>query len=190
MNRCGYAEWNRQGMKIELLMTLQAVHILAAVGLIGASVYNFFILRPALRAIPPPQAVVISQKTGLSLAILIWIALGLLVSSGVYRLYLMELLGDVFTVDFYSRQYGRWLVVMMGGFLATLVIAAVITFQLRPALIRKLSVDSQPGPADMVRRQQLQMAYSQRLDYLSLASIIAAVIAALAGSSLRMGGWF
>lgn len=172
------------------LMTLRLIHILAAAALVGSVVFNYVILRPALLLIPPPQAVVIAQRTGTAFAILGWVTLGLLVLSGALRLHLQGMLAALFTPDFYTTAYGRALGLMVFFWLVTLVNSSIMVFILRPTLLRKLPVEPNPGLSDVVKRQAAQAVASKWLGRLQLATVIAAMLALVAGGSVMFGGLF
>jgi uncharacterized membrane protein len=173
-----------------VLMTLRIIHILAAAGLVGSVIFNYFILRPALRLIPPAHAVVIAQRTGSSFAILGWVTLGLLLLSGALRLYFQGLLGALLTLDFYATAYGRSLGLMVLFWLVTVLNSGIMVFVLRPTLLRKLSVQSNPGLSDVTKRQAAQLAASWWLERLQLVTVIAAIVALIAGASVMLGGFF
>jgi len=172
------------------LMALRIIHILAAAGLVGSVIFNYFLLRPALRLIPPPHAVVIAQRVGNAFTILGWSALGLLLVTGLLRLYLQGLLGALFNSQFYTTGYGRWLAVMVFFWLVTLTSSAIMTFALRPTLLKKLPVHSNPGLGDVEKRRAAQLAASRRMEQLQLVTVIAATLALVAGASIMFGGLF
>ena len=171
-----------------MLLTLRIIHILAAAALVGSVIFNYAILRPALRLVPPAHAVVIAQRTGSAFAILGWVTLGLLGLSGALRLYLQGLLGALITPGFYATAYGRSLGLMVFFWLVTVVNSGIMVFVLRPVLLRKLSVHSNPGLSDVTKRQAMQAAASRWLERLQLVTVIAATLALVAGASVLFGG--
>lgn len=170
-----------------MLLTLRTIHILAAAFLVGAVIFNYFLLRPSLRLIPPAHAVVIAQRVGNLFTYLGWIALGLLVLSGFFRL------GDpmaLLTLELYKTSYGRALGLMIFFWFLTVVSSTIMTFVLRPKLVRKLPVDSNPTLADVEKRRADQMAASAWLDRLQLLNVITSTLALIAGASVSLGGLF
>jgi hypothetical protein len=65
-----------------------------------------------------------------------------------------------------------------------------MTFALRPKLMKKLAVSSNPTLADVEKRRQDQMTSSARLDRFQLINLITSTLALVAGASIAMGGLF
>jgi uncharacterized membrane protein len=170
-----------------VLLTLRIIHILAAGVLVGSVIFNYFLLRPALRLIPPAHAVVVAQRVGNLFTYTGWTALGLLFLSGLLRL------GDpsiILKLDFYTSGYGRSLGMMIIFWFLTVVSSTIMTFTLRPKLMKKLSVSSNPTLADVEKRRADQMYASTWMDRLQLANVITATLALVAGASIAFGGLF
>lgn len=170
-----------------MLLTLRIIHILAAGVLVGSVIFNYFLLRPALRLIPPAHAVVVAQRVGNLFTYTGWTTLGLLFLSGLLRL------GDpsiILKLDFYTSGYGRSLGMMIIFWFLTVVSSTIMTFTLRPKLMKKLSVSSNPTLADVEKRRADQMYASTWMDRLQLANVIAATLALVAGASIAFGGLF
>lgn len=170
-----------------MLLTLRIIHILAAGVLVGSVIFNYFLLRPALRLIPPAHAVVVAQRVGNLFTYTGWTALGLLFLSGLLRL------GDpsiILKLDFYTSGYGRSLGMMIIFWFLTVVSSTIMTFTLRPKLMKKLSVSSNPTLADVEKRRADQMYASTWMDRLQLANVITATLALVAGASIAFGGLF
>ena len=74
---------------MQMLLTLRLIHIFSAAFLVGAGIFNYFLLRPTLRLIPPAHAVVVAQRVGTLFTYLGWTALVLLFLSGLSRLYML-----------------------------------------------------------------------------------------------------
>lgn len=172
-----------------LLLVLRVVHILAAAVLVGAVVFNYFLVRPALRLIPPAHAVVIAQRVGTSFTVLGWVALGLLFLTGALRVLLQGLLGALLSVHVFTTGHGRSLGLMVFFWFVTVVTSAVMTFVLRPTLMRKLSVRSSPQLGDVARRQAAQLAAAGWMERLQLVAVIASTAALVAGASVLLGGF-
>lgn len=170
-----------------MLLTLRIIHILSAAVLVGSVIFNYFLLRPALRLIPPAHAVVVAQRVGNLFTYTGWTALGLLFLSGLLRL------GDpsiILKLDFYTSGYGRSLGMMIIFWFLTVVSSTIMTFTLRPKLMKKLSVSSNPTLADVEKRRADQMYASTWMDWLQLANVITATLALVAGASIAFGGLF
>ncbi|MFQ5849796.1 MAG: hypothetical protein ACE5JU_04305 [Candidatus Binatia bacterium] len=175
---------------IKVVLTLRIIHIFAAAILVGSVIFNYFFLRPALNLIPPAHAVVVAQRVGTIFTYLGWIALTLLVFSGVLRLYYNEDLGAIFTLELYTTSYGRALGMMILFWFLTVVSSAIMTFFLRPRLMKKLSVTANPSLADVERRRTTQMAASVWVDRLQLIIVFTSTLALIAGASVVHGGLF
>jgi uncharacterized membrane protein len=173
-----------------LLLTLKITHDVAAAVLVGSVIFNYFLLRPALPLIPPAHAVVIAQRVGNLFTYTGWTALGFLFLSGILRLYYGGNLGFIITLDLYTRGHGRSLALMIFFWFIAVVSSSIMTWVLRPRLIRKLSVSSNPTLADVERRRATQMEASVWLDRFQLTNLIASILALIAGVSVAYGGLF
>ena len=74
------------------MLIVREVHVLSAIILVGAIVFNYGFLRPALNKIPPAHAVVVNQRVGTIFTIIGLTCLGLLLASGITRLLLVGML--------------------------------------------------------------------------------------------------
>ncbi|HXG52727.1 MAG TPA: hypothetical protein VNN77_15125 [candidate division Zixibacteria bacterium] len=173
-----------------MLLTLNLIHDLAAAFWVGSVIFNYFLLRPALTLIPAPHAVVISQRVGTVFLYSGWTALSLLGLSGVSRLYLTGDLGILLSSGLWAYGHGRSLALMILAWLVTVVNVAVISFVLRPRLIQKLPVDSDPSLADVEKRRTAQIKAYAWLERLNLINVAVALLAAAAGASIVEGGLF
>ena len=173
-----------------MVLTLRIIHIFAAAVWVGSVIFNFYLLRPALRLIPAAHAVVIAQRVGTLFTYTGWTALGLLVFSGALRLHYNEDLAQIFTLELYTTSYGRALGMMIFFWFLTVVDVAIISFVLRPRLIRKLSASSNPMLADVEKRRVTQIEASLWLDRLNLINVITSTLALIAGASAVFGGLF
>jgi len=173
-----------------MLLTLRIIHILAAGVLVGSVIFNYFLLRPALRLIPPAHAVVIAQRVGTLFTYTGWTALVLLFLSGLTRLYLTGDLGILISHELYVHGHGRSLALMILSWFVTIVSSSIMTFVLRPRLMRKLPVSSNPTLADVEKRRTTQMESSAWLDRLQLLNVITSTLALIAGASIVFGGLF
>jgi len=173
-----------------MLFTLRLIHDIAAAFWIGSVLFNYFLLRPALLLIPAAHAVVVSQRVGTIFLYTGWTALTLLLLSGLGRLYLMGDLGVLFSPELLVYGHSRSLGVMVLAWLITVVNVAVISFVLRPRLIQKLAVGSNPSFADVEKRRAAQVSAYQWLERINMINTVVATVALLAGASIVEGGLF
>lgn len=170
------------------LLLLRSIHDLAAATLVGSVIFNYFLLRPALRLIPPAHALVITRRVGQLSSYIDWTALVLLFVTGLLRLYYTERLGFVFTLDLFAHGPGRSLALMIFFWFLALIISLLMTPALRTKLMPKLlgGAISNP-PAGEKNRTTQEATY---LDRLQLASVVAVTLALIAGASIAYGGLF
>jgi uncharacterized membrane protein len=173
---------------LTLLLILRIIHILAASYLLGSSVYGYYLLRPALTLIPPAHSVVIAQRVGTLFTYTGWTAMVLVFLSGIFRVYLTGRLPLLFSLDLYAHGPGRALALMIFFWLVSVVSSSIMTFALRPRLIRKLLVSSNPTLADVEKRRTTQIAASKWLENLQLVNLIAWTLSAIFGASVSLGG--
>jgi uncharacterized membrane protein len=171
-----------------LLLTLRIIHALSAAVLVGFTIFNYFILRPVLRLIPPAHAVVVAQRVGTLFTYTGWTALVLLLLTGVLRLYYTGDLEVVFTLDLYAHGHGRSLAIMILSWFVTVVTSSIMTFVLRPKVMKKLVVSANPSLADVEKRRVAQIAASAWLERLQLVIVIFSTLALIAGVSIMYGG--
>ena len=87
-------------MRIALLFRiLRAVHIYAAIVLVGSIIFNTGILMPALRRIPPAHSAVVSQKIGSGLMWLGGSAIFFLGVTGFVRAWMLGEIPLLFSTD-------------------------------------------------------------------------------------------
>ena len=175
---------------LTLLLILRLIHIIAAATLVGSVIFNYFLLRPTLKLIPPAHAVVIAQRVGSLFTYTGWTALILLFLSGLLRVYYTGRLWLLVSFDLYAHAPGRALALMLLFWLLTVASSTYMTFALRPKLMKKLAVSSNPTLADVEKRRQDQMTSSARLDRFQLINLITSTLALVAGASIAMGGFF
>ncbi len=172
------------------LLILRIIHIAAASYLVGSSIYGYYLVRPALTLIPPAHSVVVAQRVGTLFTYTGWTAIGLALLSGILRLYLVGRLPLLFTLDLYSHGPGRALALMILCWLVSVGSSSVMTFGLRPRLIRRLLVSSNPTLADVEKRRTTQIAAGKWLERFQLTNLIAWSLAAIFGASVSFGGIF
>ena len=175
---------------LTLLLILRIIHIGAASYLVGSSLYGYYLLRPALTLIPPAHSVVVAQRVGTLFTYTGWTAIGLALLKGILRLYLIGRLPLVFTLDLYAHGPGRSLALMILCWLVSVVSSSIMTFGLRPRLIRRLLVSSNPTLADVEKRRTTQIAAGTWLERFQLTNLIAWALAAIFGTSISFGGIF
>ncbi len=172
----------------EVLLTLRLVHITSAAVLVGGVFFNHFLLRPALARISPAQQGVVSAAIGKSFVYLAWGTLILLIASGFLRLHAMGTLSLLWEASFWSTSYGRWLAIMIGGWVVATLDATLLTFIARPLLMRRLPLIPRPTVDDMTGRREGQIQVGLWVDRLILLNLIATVVSMIAGGSLLFGG--
>jgi len=175
---------------MQMLLALRLIHIFSAAFLVGAAIFNYFLLRPALRLIPPAHAVVVAQRVGTLFTYLGWTALVLLFLSGLSRLYMLGALNILADPELYTTSYGRSLGFMILFWFLTVASSTYMTFVLRPKLMNKLSVSANPTLADVEKKRAAQMSSSTLLDRFQLANVITAILALISGTSLLHNGLF
>ncbi|MBI4289063.1 MAG: hypothetical protein HY671_11635 [Chloroflexi bacterium] len=167
---------------------VREVHVLSAIILVGAIVFNYTFVTPELNKIPAAYPVVVIQKVG---TVFTWVGLttlGLLLATDLTRLFLVGLWAYLMDPFFYPDRYGRWLAVMLVGWTAVLAGSLIMTFMLRPKLTHKLPFGPNPTPADVDRRRPARIAVSNLLDKLQPINLIFGVLVAVAGAPLIIGG--
>ncbi|MFQ5851427.1 MAG: hypothetical protein ACE5JU_12660 [Candidatus Binatia bacterium] len=173
-----------------MLLILRIIHVLSAAVLVGFTLFSYFVLRPVLQLIPPAHAVVVAQRVGTLFTYTGWTALGLLFLSGVLRLYYAGDLVVIFSLDLYAHGHGRSLAIMILSWFVTVATSSIMTFVLRPRVMKKLAVNSNPSLADVEKRRTAQIAASTWLERLQLVIVIFSTLALIAGVSIMYGGLF
>jgi hypothetical protein len=134
--------------------------------------------------------VVVAQRVGTLFTYTGWTAIGLALLSGLLRLFIIGRLGLLFTLDLYAHGPGRALALMIFCWFVSVGSSSVMTFGLRPKLIRKLLVSSNPTLADVEKRRTTQMSAGVWLERFQLTNLIAWSLAALFGAAVSFGGIF
>jgi uncharacterized membrane protein len=177
-------------MTVTLLLTFKIIHDFSAALWVGSVIFNYFLLRPAVTLIPAAHGVVVLQRVGTVFLYVGWAALLLLFASGVLRLYVSNQLESVLSLEFLGHSQGRSLAIMLFFWLVTVINVAFISFVLRPKLIQKLAVSSNPTLADVEKRRAAQIAASKWLDQINLINVFTSTLALIAGGSIAYGGLF
>ena len=165
------------------LQLLRVVHIFSAIFLVGAIVFNTVILNPALKRIPPAHSTVVSQKIGFGLMIVGSVSIVLLGLTGFTRLWFLGQLGNIFTLDFVSGPYGRWITLMAVAWLFLVVTGALSGYWYQVILTKKLSYSS--GLRDLEEKRAAQEWVTLWQDRLYYVNVVAAVLAALGGAMAK-----
>ncbi|HXG52728.1 MAG TPA: hypothetical protein VNN77_15130 [candidate division Zixibacteria bacterium] len=172
-----------------MVLGLRVVHVLAAALLVGAALFDYFLLRPAVRLIPPAHGTALQRRTATVFISGAWIALALLLLTGLHRLYLREDLGILASTDLFVHGHGRAMLIMIIAWLASLASLSAMIFILRPLWIEKLS--ARLGlPAGGGDKKTIPAGSARWVDRLRLLNMIASALALLAGSSVAAGGLF
>lgn len=161
------------------LRLLRLVHIYAAIVLVGSIIFNTVVLMPALKRIPPAHAAVIGQKIGAGLMWLGGTALGLLGVTGFVRLWLLDDLGTLFSIQALLEPRLRWMSVMAGSWLILAIAATASAFWFRTVLTAKLPYSA--GLRELEEQRAAQERLSRWQDWLAYINLSLAIIAALGG---------
>jgi uncharacterized membrane protein len=165
-------------------------HDVAIAVYIGGAIAMEYVLAPAQAAIPPAQAQVMGQKTADRFLWLVWGSLAVILITGTLRL---ERAGMI-TLEwpFFSsplvltESYGRTVFVMFLIWVILVVNGLLITYFFRPRLAGKLS--ARTSAAGVAAAQDSKMQAATWVQRLTRFDIVAALLAALLGASLRWGG--
>lgn len=168
-----------------MILTLRLVHIFSAAFLVGAAAFHYFLLRPALRLIPPAHGATLTRSLGVRAFYLYWGALVLLAMSGLLRLYLRGGLEAFLSLDLFAESHLRALALMSFAWLVILAIFSVMTVRLRSQLTGG-AVTAPAGRASGTTGAQPV----RWLDQMHLLLVIVSILAYLAGASMVEGGLF
>ena len=131
-----------------LLRAFRAIHIYAAIVLVGSITFNAAVLVPALRRIPPAHSAVVSQKIGAGLMWLGGVAMILLGISGIARLTLRGQLGRFFSLlvsgGFTGNSYICWLSLMFVAWLMLVVTSTTSSIWCR-TILTQIAVLGRPA---------------------------------------------
>jgi hypothetical protein len=171
-------------MLVLMFRVLRAVHIYAAIVLVGSIIFNTGVLMPALRRIPPAHSAVVSQKIGSGLMWLGGTAIVLLGFSGFSRLWLMGELPALFSTQAFREPRLRWTMLMAGSWSILAITGTLSATWYGTILTRKLDYSS--GLRELEERRAVQAkvsAWQDRLAYLNLALAILAAFGGIMASS-------
>ena len=166
------------------------LHVGAVAAYVGGAFAMEWILGPAQRSIPPAQAQVMGEKTSGRFLWVVWIALAVILITGVLRL---EQLGRMsFSWPFFeagmslSYGYGRTVLALFIIWCVLVINGAIITFVLRPRLTGKLKARTSSSQVSATQTSRMEAA--TWVERITRVDLVLAVIAILLGSSLRWGG--
>lgn len=172
-------------MRVALLFRiLRAVHIYAAIVLVGSIIFNTGVLMPALRRIPPAHSAVVSQKIGAGLMWLGGSAIFLLGLTGFTRAWILGELPALFSPGALETYRLRWTALMASSWLMLAITGTLSGIWYGTILTKKLPYAA--GLRDLEERRAAQAkvsAWQDRLAYINLAlAILAAFGGIMAGS--------
>lgn len=130
------------------------IHLLAALLWLGGMFFLGAVGAPVLREVEPGLRARLFHLLGIRFRLVGWIALTVLVATGLANLHFRSLLqADLWSSpDFWAGSYGRMLAVKLGCVLLMLVLSAIHDFGVGPAIVR-----ATPGSA---RAERLRRATS------------------------------
>jgi len=167
-------------MPIALLFRiLRAVHIYAAIVLVGSIIFNTGILMPALRRIPPAHSAVVGQKIGAGLMWLGGSAIFLLGITGFARAWIFGEIPFLFSTDFIRDPRLAWTALMAFCWLILLCTGSLSGFWYGTILTKKLPYSA--GLRDLEERRAAQAKVSAWQDRLAYINLTLALLAAFGG---------
>jgi len=169
-----------------MILALRLIHMFAAAFLVGTAAFHFFLLRPALRLIPPAHGATVARRLGSLMIYLNWTALGLLLLSGILRLYLRGDLEPFLSLDLFAESHLRALALMSFAWLILLGLSSYMTILLRSHLAQS----SAPAAATRGGNGGTQAEALLRLDLAQRLVVVISTLALLAGASMVDGGLF
>jgi hypothetical protein len=164
--------------------TLRAVHIYAAIVLVGSIIFNTGILMPALRRIPPAHSAVVSQKIGAGLMWLGGSAIALLGLTGFFRAWFLGEIPLLFSSEVLETARLKWTALMALSWLMLAITGTLSGFWYGTILTTKLSYSA--GLRDLEERRAAQAkvsAWQDRLAYINLTLAIIAAFGVIMASS-------
>lgn len=162
-----------------LLRILRAVHIYAAIVLVGAIIFNTGILMPALRRIPPAHSAVVSQKIGSGLMWLGGSAIFFLGITGFIRAWVFGEIPLLFSTEAFGTARLKWTALMAFSWLMLLITGTLSGFWYGTILTKKLPYAA--GLRDLEERRAAQAKVSAWQDRLAYINLTLAILAALGG---------
>ncbi len=114
------------------LFLVRWIHLMAAVTWIGGMLFMALVLGPLLPGVPPPLRGELTRAVGERLRIVGWVAIGLLVLTGILNLALMGISPN----DLLETPWGRLFLVKIGLVGVMIVLSALHDFVLGPRLVQ------------------------------------------------------
>jgi uncharacterized membrane protein len=162
------------------------LHVLGVATYLGGSLIMEFVVGPAQKAIPPAQAQVMGKKTADRFLVFAWSALGLILISGILRLYSTGTETFITGAKLWETAYGRTLMTMVLLWCVLVVNGLIITFVLRPKLVMRTGAGV--SPTQVQDHQQGQIKAASWVERLTRVDLGIALLVALLGSALQFGG--
>jgi len=148
------------------------VHVLAAVIWLGGLFFFALVGAPVLRSIEPAALrASLFQQLGERFRLVGWIAIGILLITGVLNLYFRGVLNaDLWSPVFWGTRFGRFLGLKLAAILGMLVLQLFHDFQLGPAASR-----APAGSEESIRLRRRAAVVARLSALLGLVILIAAV---------------
>jgi uncharacterized membrane protein len=169
------------------LQILAGLHLLFAGVFVGSNVFLDFLLTPRLDFIPPGQAARLGEKLGIDFAVLSWISLLGLPTTGLLLLWRAGGIHRLLELSFYTTGYGSALLIMMTIWLTLAITGAILTFYLRPRVVVKLPYDVTRQEIESARERTIRTA--QWMRRLARYNAIASMVNIVIGGFLRYSGF-
>lgn len=174
-------------MSSQFVKVLSAyLHVLGVATYLGGSIIMEFVVGPAQKAIPPAQAQVMGKKTADRFLVFAWSALGLIVISGIMRLYSMGTETYITTGALWNSAYGRTQLSMVVLWCVLVINGSIITFVLRPKLVGRTGAGV--SATQVQAHQEGQMKAAEWVERITRIDLGIALVIALFGTALRFGG--
>lgn len=155
------------------------IHLFAALLWLGGMFFLAAVGAPVLRAVQPPELrASLFQQLGERFRTVGWIAITVLITTGVLNLHFRGLLSEAVLGSriFWASTYGKALAWKLGAVTAMMIIQAVHDFWLGPAASRLT-----PGSPEM-------LAARRRAAWLARVSAVLGIIIVIAAVRLARGG--
>jgi uncharacterized membrane protein len=162
------------------------LHVLGVAIYLGGSIIMEFVVGPAQKAIPPAQAQVMGKKTADRFLVFAWSALGLIVVSGIMRLYSTGTEMFITGAALWDNSYGRTLLTMVILWCVLVINGSIITFVLRPKLAGRTGAGV--SATQVTAHQEGQMKAAEWVERISRIDLGIALVVALLGTALQFGG--
>lgn len=155
------------------------IHVFAALFWLGGMFFLAAVGAPILRKVEPPELrTMLFRRLGEQFRIVGWIAIVVLLITGVLNLHLRGLLSTATlgSGQFWGSRYGTWLAWKLGAVAAMLILQAIHDFHIGPAATR-----ATPGSREMA-------VLRRRAALLARLSAVFGIIIVIAAVRLARGG--